>query len=174
MLDACVLINILASRRADEILTRSGYRFAICTVVSNESIYLRSSDPKALPEPVDLNALVHAKCLSVHGLEGSEEQALYVDYAAELDDGEAMTLALAFSRGLLVATDDRKARRIFLENTGDSTRLLSTTQVLKRWCESAALPPETIKELLREISVRGRFSPHSSDPEFLWWSKMIA
>ena len=174
MLDACVLINILASGRAQEILTNSEYEFAVCTVVSKESIYLRAVDPTGPPDAVDLNGLVQAKCLSVHGLQGNEEKALYVDYAADLDDGEAMSLALAFSRGFLVATDDRKARRIFLEDTGDAARLLSTTQIVKKWSEKTGLSAAEVRELLREISARGRFSPHSGDPEFSWWSKAIA
>jgi hypothetical protein len=173
MLDACVLINILASGRAQEILTSSGYSFGICTVVSKESIYLRASDPNAPPEAVDLSPLVQAGCLSVYGLAASEEQAAYINYAADLDDGEAMTLALASCRGFLVSTDDRKARRIFREDTGDAGRLLCTAQILKIWSQAARLTAPQIKELLLEIFTRGRFFPHSSDPEFAWWSKAI-
>lgn len=139
MLDACVLINILASGRPQEILANSGYSFGICTVVSKESLYLRASDPSAPPEAVDLNSLVQAKCLSVYGLAATEEQAAYINYAADLDDGEAMTLALASCRGFLVATDDRKARRIFWEDTGDPARLLSTAQILKMWSQAVGL-----------------------------------
>ena len=174
MLDACVLINILASGRAQDILTNSEHEFAVCMVVSKESIYLRSADPNVPREAVDLKRFVEAQCLRVYGLQGNEEEALYVDYATDLDDGEAMSLALAFSRGFLVATDDRKARRIFLDDTGDATRLLSTTQIVKAWSEKAELSAAETKQLLREISARGRFSPHSGDPEFLWWSKAIA
>lgn len=85
-----------------------------------------SRRPQCPPDTVELDSFVNSKCLTVYGLSGNEEQSLYIDYAADLDDGEAMTLALAFSRGFTVATDDRKARRIFLEDTGDTTRLLST------------------------------------------------
>jgi hypothetical protein len=173
MLDACVLINILASGRAEEILTNSEYGFGICTLVSKESIYLRAADPNAPPEPVDLEVFVGAKCLSVYGLAGDQEKTLYVDYAAELDDGEAMSLALASSRGFLVATDDRKARRIFYENTGDATRLLSTPQILRSWSRKAGLSAEELKKLLLEVSGRGRFLPHSGDPDFSWWSNAI-
>jgi len=37
--------------------------------------------------------------LTVYELSGDAEKELYVDCAAELDDGEAMSLALAYSRG---------------------------------------------------------------------------
>jgi len=173
ILDACVLINILASGRAHEILTGSGYNFGICTVVSKESIYLRTIDPNAPPEAVELDPFVKSKCLAIHGLSGDSEQALYVDYAADLDDGEAMTLALVFSRGFTMATDDRKARRIFLEDTGDVARLLSTPQILKNWSQGAGLTAGDLKILLLEVSRRGRFSPRSGDPDFAWWSKAV-
>ena len=84
-----------------------------------------------------------------------------------------MSLALAFSRGYTVATDDRKARRIFLADSGDVTRLLSTSQILKQWSEGARLTASELKKLLRVVSHRGRFSPRSDDPEFRWWSKAV-
>ena len=173
ILDACVLINILASGRAQEILTGCEYKFGICTVVSKKSIYLRAADPNAPPDTVDLEPFVKSKCLTVYALTGNQEQTLYVDYAADLDDGEAITLSLAFSRGFTVATDDRKARRIFLEDTGDMTRLLSTPQILKSWSPRAGLTAVELKKMLLEVSRRGRFSPHSGDPEFTWWSKAV-
>jgi hypothetical protein len=173
ILDACVLINILASGRAQEILTGCGYRFAISAVVSKESIYLRAIDPNAPAEAVELDPLVDSKCLAVHELSGGREQTLYVDYAADLDDGEAMTVALALSRGWIMATDDRKARRIFLQDTGDAGRLLSTVQILKNWSLAARLSTQELKNLLLQVSVRGRFSPRSDDPDFDWWSQAV-
>jgi hypothetical protein len=164
----------MASGRAEEILTGSEYAFGICTVVGKESIYLRASDSNAPPDEVKLNSFLELKCLSVYGLSGATEQSLYVDYAVDLDDGEAMTLALAFSRGYSMATDDRKARRIFLEKIGDATRLLSTAQILRGWSKKVGLPSGELKKLLLEVSRRGRFSPHSGDPDFLWWSKAVS
>jgi hypothetical protein len=72
-----------------------------------------------------------------------------------------------------VATDDRKARRIFLEDTGDVTRLLSTPQILKRWSPRAGLTAGELKKVLLEVSRRGRFSPPSGDPDFSRWSQSV-
>lgn len=173
ILDACVLINLLASGRAEEILSGSEYKFGISTVVSHESIYLRAADSNAPPDEVKLDLFVKSKCLTVYQLSGDKEQVLYVDYAADLDDGEAMTLALALSRGFSMATDDRKARRIFLEEIGDRTRLLSTAQILRSWSKKAGLTSGELKKLLLEVSRRGRYSPPSGDPDFSWWSKAV-
>jgi hypothetical protein len=173
ILDACVLINLLASGHAEEILSGSEFKFGICTVASSESIYLRATDLNVPPEEVKLDPFVKSKCLTVYALSGDAEQTLYVDYAADLDDGEAMTLALAFSRGFSMATDDRKARRIFLEEIGDATRLLSTARILRMWSKKAGLTSGELKKLLLEVSRRGRFSPPSGDPDFSWWSKAV-
>jgi hypothetical protein len=83
--------------------------------VKNESVYLRATDSSAPPEEVKLDRFVESSFLTVYELSGDTEKGLYVDYAAELDDGEAMSLALVHSRGLTLASDDRKARRIFME-----------------------------------------------------------
>ena len=45
-------------------------------------------------------------------LETPSEEASFVELAAVLDDGEAVTGAIALNRGHLVAIDDRKARRV--------------------------------------------------------------
>jgi predicted nucleic acid-binding protein len=173
VLDACVLINLLATGRAEEILSGSDHAFAICSVVRNESIYLRAADPSAPPEEVKLDGLVESGCLKVLGLSGNPEDALYIDYAGQLDDGEAMSLALAQSRGLFMATDDRKARRLFTEEVEDSRRLLSTAGILRSWSEKVGLERVELKKMLLDVSRRGRFFPQSGDPNFTWWSDAI-
>ena len=61
ILDACVLINLLASGRAEEILTGSEYKFGICTVASSESIYLRAAESNAPPDEVKLEPFSQIK-----------------------------------------------------------------------------------------------------------------
>ena len=173
ILDACVLINLLASGRAQDIMSVSEYQFGICSVVKNESIYLRSTESSAAPEEVKLDPYVECGSLTVYELSGDAEKELYVDYAAELDDGEAMSLALVYSRGFSIASDDRKARRLFMEEIADSKRLLSTSQIVKGWSEKAGLDPGDLKQVLTEVSRRGRFFPNSGDAYFAWWSKAM-
>jgi predicted nucleic acid-binding protein len=173
ILDACVLINLLASGRAQNIMSESGYQFGICSVVKNESIYLRATDSSAPPEEVKLDPYIESNRLTVYELSGDAEKELYVDYAAELDDGEAMSLALVHSRGFSMASDDRKARRLFMEEIADLKRLLSTSQILKDWSEKAGLDPAELKQVLTEVSRRGRFFPNSGDTHFAWWSKAM-
>jgi len=173
ILDACVLINLLATGRAQDIMSESGYQFGICSVVKNESIYLRATDSSAPPEEVKLDLYVESSRLTVYELSGDAEKELYIDYAAELDDGEAMSLALVCSRGFSMASDDRKARRLFMEEIPDLKRLLSTSQILKDWSEKIGLDSTELRQVLIEVSRRGRFFPNSGDTHFAWWSKAM-
>lgn len=155
-------------------MSESGYQFGICSVVKNESIYLRATDLNAPPEEVKLDAYLESKHLTALELSSDEEKELYVDYATQLDDGEAMSLALVYSRGFSMASDDRKARRLFTEEIGDLKRLLSTSQILKEWSEKARMNTAEVKQVLTDVSRRGRFFPNSGDAHFDWWSKAIA
>jgi hypothetical protein len=152
----------------------SRYQFGICSVVKNESIYLRARDLNAPPEAVKLDGYLESNHLTVFELSSDEEKELYVDYATQLDDGEAMSLALVYSRGFRLASDDSKARRLFAEEIEDAKRLLSTAQILKEWSEKAGMNAANLKQLLTDVSRRGRFFPNSGDTHFDWWSKAVA
>jgi predicted nucleic acid-binding protein len=170
ILDACVLINLLASGEVEGILRAAARESFICTAVEGESIYLRTEDPKAPLEHIDLKPLIDSGLLAVCDIEGSKEAELYVDYASALDDGEAMSLAIALSRGLVLATDERKARRLFIEAVGDITRLTSTSELLRRWAVAEGVPSERLKTALLQIEKRARYQPPAGDANHRWWA----
>lgn len=169
ILDACVLINLLASGEADGVLRAAARDSFICSAVEGESIYLRTEDPKSPLEPIDLRPLIESGLLTVCHVEGSQEAELYVDYASTLDDGEAMSLAIALSRGFTLATDERKARRLFLEAAPDASRLTSTSALLRRWAETEAVAPDRLKSALLNVVRRARYQPPADDPNYHWW-----
>lgn len=169
ILDACVLINLLASGEVEGILRAAARDSFICSAVEGESIYLRTEDPAAPLEAVDLGSLVASGLLTVCRLEGASEAELYVDYAGALDDGEAMSLAVALSRGFILATDERKARRLFLEAAADPLRLVSTSDLLRSWAEAEAARGGRLKEALLRIEKRARYQPPVTDANHQWW-----
>src|ERR1035441_2366386 len=99
-LDSSVLLNILATARADEVLRTFDAGVGLCTAVVAETLFLRSENPSDAPERILLDPLIGAGLLQRHDLESDDEKAMYVQLAADLDDGEAMTLAIAHQRGL--------------------------------------------------------------------------
>jgi len=168
ILDTCILINLLASDKIEGVLSASARQTFICSVVQRESIYLRSEDSRVPRIQVDLQALINSGLLTPCSAQTDKEIELYVDYASLLDDGEAMSLAIALSRGYLLATDERKARRLFLEASGDPIRLISTSSLLRRWAQDHC-SPVSLKECLVKIERRARYQPPSTDENYQWW-----
>ena len=83
--------------------------------VRSEALSIRKPDPEdaslLVSSPIDVATMISDGLLKECGLEAGAETDIYVEFAAQVDDGEASCLAIAKTRGWLVATDDRKARR---------------------------------------------------------------
>jgi predicted nucleic acid-binding protein len=175
ILDACVLINLLASGEAESIIRVAAEEFRICEVVEKETIYLRSDDPQEETfEAVQIAPLKDAGLLSVCAVENPIEEVLYVNYASQVDDGEAMSIAIAETRGYKIATDDRKARRIFLEATGAPDRLIWTSDLVRKWAEQENISPEKLKSTLLSIRQRATFFPPKRDANHNWWMSNLS
>lgn len=168
ILDTCVLINLLASDEADAILRSLGVDCHVCAAVSRETMYLRSEGLQGQREPIDLSPLFASGMLHLCDLQGQAEEDLYVGYAADLDDGEAMSLAISQSRGYYLATDDRKTRKLARE-TGLNIVLLTTAEILRVWAERNKPVPAALATAIRRISSRARFVPSPEDPNYSWW-----
>lgn len=108
VLDASVVINLLATGRPWEILSRQGASAVVPEQVVAEvrrcPVTKKAFDDKRHPLRISPNVSVEA--LSIAELD------LFVDLAAFMGDGEAASIALAVSRNLSIAIDDRRARKI--------------------------------------------------------------
>jgi len=173
ILDTCVLINLLASEVIREIIRAAEEDFAICRLVKTEAVYLRPTGiSEVQAEPISLDDLVDSGDLKLVDIETETEQSLYVDYAARLADGEAMTMALARAREYHLATDDRRARSIFAQSTNQMV-MLSTSEIMRRWLDPEKPHEAHIVEVLCRIRDRARFKPPRDDPNFEWWMTII-
>jgi predicted nucleic acid-binding protein len=171
VLDTCVLINLLATGRMAEMLQVVAPSCLVCSAVSRESLYLRSADPEEKPEPVNLSTFFESGTLQSCDVEASAEEELYVAYALELDDGEAMSLAIAQSRDFALATDERKARRVISEDASGLV-LISTAEIVHAW--SANADRSDVVAAARSIEVRARFRPAPADPLLDWWRGLVS
>src|ERR1019366_1772259 len=138
----------------------------VCPAVSEESLYLRPFEAEGRPEPVDLQKLIAAGILTPCQMEEGTEVDLYVAYAEDLDDGEAMSLAVAQSRHLALVTDERKALRLARENAPELS-LITTTEIIHTWAEGKE--PSEVIAVVHSILTRARFRPADSDPLAPWW-----
>jgi len=169
--DASVLINLVASGAASEILGGCGLEFQVCTDVIHEVKVLRDRETGE-EHAIDLEPLFATNLLTRIEPETDEEFELLVDYSALLEagDGEAMCFALAESRGHPIAIDDERAiRRAKRRNPNFKT--LGTLEILILWQELNKVTNERMGQLLRSIFRFARFRPAVSHPRCAWWQR---
>jgi predicted nucleic acid-binding protein len=170
-IDTCCLIDLLASGHAEAILRACGHAWHLPVPVQDEVQFVRQPDPgnasKFITVPVDLTGLISVGVLAVCQPDDRAELDLFTQYATLFrSDGEAMCLALAQSRGWLIATDDRKAIRI-----GQQAGLivLSSPQLMKMWADNAHPDQPTLVKALKDIEILAQFRPSEMMLECQWW-----
>ncbi len=176
LLDASCLLNLYATERFGVIASSLREHVAVADyVVDQEALYVRRRPSADAPEeqaPVDLSPLVPDGVVEVMRLERPEEEATFVSLAALMDDGEAVTGALALHRGCSVATDDRKARRV-LGQRAPTVPLVSTLDLLSQWAEATSIPAPELRTAMECMRSGASYVPGPRDPRFEWWREVV-
>lgn len=165
--DSSVLLNLLAADCLASIAAATGWQFAICPAVRDEAKKLRDAGTGEMVD-VELTPLITSGLLQLLELSGDEEQTLYVEQAVVVDDGEAMSIAIAAHRHLELAIDDKQAanhaRRRFPQ-----LHLWSTPEILKHWSDTGSVHVQTVGAAIRLIELRARYFPARTHPLADWW-----
>jgi hypothetical protein len=170
VIDACCLIDLLSSGQAEAILRAAGHSWHLPDAGQGEVHYIRQRDPvqpgSFINVPADLTLLIASGLLTACQPDDPQEQARFVHYAmAFRSDGEAMCLALAESRGWVVATDDRKAIRV----AGSAgLTVISCPQIVRAWADATQPDPVLLAGVLADIQTLARFVPITTMPEAAW------
>ena len=176
LLDACCLLNLYATGRFRDIALAQQHRLGVADyVLEQESLYVWRPGLGEMGEervPVDLASIVEEGVIQVLRLEHQDEEAIFVDLAALLDDGEAITGALALYRGFAVATDDGKARRV-LGDLAPAVSLVSTLELMKQWPETSSLAPAELRAAMLAMKSGASYVPTESDPLYEWWQTVV-
>lgn len=175
ILDACSLLNLYASRYLESILKSRAGQFFIVEQVRQESLYIRKSSESAAGfeyEPVILEPYCQSGLIKLVSLESEDEIRLFVELAAQLDDGEAATIAVAIKRQMAFVTDDRKAMRIF-EQQNPATRGLSTLEIIREWHEQENNDPLLTQTALQNILRYANYKPGKNHLLFEWWNELL-
>jgi predicted nucleic acid-binding protein len=173
LLDACAVVNLYATRCMGPILAAVNGPVAIVDVVAREAQFVfrgGAGDDAREREPVDLQLFVNDGLLAVIATEIEEELLTFVDLAVEIDEGEAMTAALAIHRGCVVVTDDRKASRVM---TARGVSLRGSLDLIRLWSEGAAPTAETLRGALIDLRQRGNYEPARSHALRVWWEDVL-
>lgn len=168
VLDADVLMNLLATDRLDEILAANGARGLVCPKTRAEAIYLNPRAPGNPRDGIDLAPDLAAGALLVTDLT-ADEVATFVGFATEVDDGEAQALAVALRRRLAVATDDRRARGLAARQR-IATR--TTPDLVFEWARSGGRNADEQRQAIVDIETRARFRPKPTDANWPEWRRM--
>jgi len=164
VIDADVLMNIVATGRAHEILAAGGGAL-LCPQVEAEVLYLEADDEMSPPEPIDLGPLIASGVLERVSMSRSEVD-LFVQFAAEVDDGEAQVIAVAVERAGLPATDDRRARRLAINRRDE---VVGTPEILKHWSDASGAGVEEVRVAIERVERRAHFRPRRDHPLAAWW-----
>jgi len=174
ILDACCLINLFASGSVRSIIESCEGEFYVSNQARGESLTIRQPDSKdaslLVPVPIDLSELIADGTVKECRVEGEAEHRSYVEFAAQLDDGEASCLAIAKSRGWLVATDDRKAIRWA---SAAGIKVITTPELVELWAKASNSTNDDIAKVIRAIERFARFRPRNASPRHDWWTAII-
>ena len=176
ILDACCLLNLYATDRLREIAMALPHQLVVADyVLEREALYVWLPDSTGGSEDrasIDVSLLIDEGLITVVCLDNRGEEALFVDLATSVDDGEAVTGALALCRGYLVATDDHKARRV-LSGHSQAVGLVSTLELVKAWAEAGAVSGSELRHALEAIRSGASYLPGERDPLYEWWRETM-
>lgn len=172
IVDACCFINLYATGDIRSFLADLGWTWHIPSVALAESIYIRATDAngEVTHQLIESQTYIDEKLLVPVDVQSGEEAELYVRLAGDLDDGEAMALAIAKRRGWMLATDDRKAKKFA---GGLGVPVITTPELMQRWAETAKIRPAKLKTLLSNIESHARFAPAEDAVGYDWWMAQI-
>lgn len=124
VLDACCIFNFYVSGHFLEILQAINDQFYVTIVVQEKELQkLQKMKNDDNQEMNVLEMAIAEELLNVIDFESEEEAELFVNYAFQIDDGEAASCAIAVSRGWAIATDDRRAIS-FIKSEVSSVKIL--------------------------------------------------
>jgi predicted nucleic acid-binding protein len=174
IIDCCSLLNLLTGWRNLESLGELGVTWHICDAVRNETEYVKEYDETGGKRivPIDISSLLDSGIMNTVKPETDAEYADYVNYAMEIDDGEAQAIAIAKHRKFVLLSDDRRAVRFAIRpDIGVPTT--TTPEILKAWADLSEQNQARLYEIIPRISDLAKFSPRSDSPLRDWWLRHL-
>lgn len=152
ILDACCAITRYESGQMEAILRATGQHVTLASYVHE----------------VEIRPIIDAGTIVVVSPRNEIEENTYVNFAVELDDGEAITGAIAVHRNWAIATDETKATAYF-SRVAPQLQIASTPDLIKHWVENAKPSQQEVGEVLQRIEVGARYQPRQSHLLYEWW-----
>ncbi len=170
IIDCCSLINIFTGWGGLSELSTLDGTWHICEAVLNEVEYTREYDMFGKPVlmPLDINPFKNNLLLPTT-IHGEAEMGDYIDFASEMDDGEAQALAIAKHRGFILLSDDNKAVKV-ARRPEVAVKTISTVDILRAWAGKNPANEMRLPGVIKRITTLARFSPKISSVDYPWWN----
>jgi predicted nucleic acid-binding protein len=175
ILDACVLVNLYCGWGGIQELETFGSSWSIGLTALGEAKYVRDFDPNGglLKLPLNIQTMNAVESLNVLSIDSAAENDSLVEFAMDLDDGEAEALSLARHRKLVLVTDDRPVVRV-ASAAHFAVSTIGTPDVLMEWVKLNPDSRARLPEVVRRISILGPFQLRKSSTHYAWWQAQLA
>lgn len=170
IIDCCSLINLFTGWGGLAELATLGSQWHLCEAVVVEAEYTREygEDGHPILVPLNFSKLIGDRLILAVAPVSDEELNDYLDFASEVDDGEAQALAIARHRGFTLLTDDRRA--IALAARAEiQVPTISTAEILRIWVELNPAHEQKLSRIIARIEELARFSPRRNSSDYEWW-----
>ena len=175
VIDACGLINLLATRREIEVAGALGLRLVIPRVAAEQVGYLWTppDDEGAQTKVVaNFEALIRQGRLVVQEIEDDAVVDALVTLATQIDDADAACIALAGVLQRPLVTDDKKARGI-AQRTFPAMELMSSLSLLHDASRALGWSDTVLRQVAFDVYHRGNFDPPRADPLADWYRALL-
>ncbi len=174
VIDACVMINLLATSLELELTQAIGRVWLMNQKAREETLFLDSppdAEGRRERTVADLSRLEGSGHLKVRPLDADWTDA-FVRCAEHLPDADASSVALAGALKLPLATDDPKERRV-AEALFPGIQLHSTLELLHDASVALGLPERELKRVASDLRWRGNFLPPKRDAYRDWYHELL-
>lgn len=172
--DACVLLNLLASRRAADLLRGLDTSLIVSPLAAAQVQYLAGppdDDGRPTREPVSLTALAASGHVEVMAIPPAAMD-LFVRCAADVHEADASSIALAFGFGVPLATDDGLERKVATREA-PGLKIVGTLALVREASAAIGMENEVLVQAARDLRFRGNFLPPKQDPDRDWYQKLL-
>lgn len=161
ILDGCCIINLCASGKMEAIVESLPASVFIAE-------YVREKELLSIANEEELQLLLSSGLILTASPNSEIEENTFVNLAVHMDDGEAMSAAIALSRGWAIGTDDKGAISIFKRQRLD-IRVISTLDMIKHWAVAASVSFNAVQTALNGVRTLGKYEPGPGHHLYKWW-----
>ena len=178
ILDATSVTNLCACGHLHDICDVIGKQFFVASHVQREARYLYGQPARVLEdkpnELIDWGFITMGQLITTTDPHSEEELATWISLVAMgLEEGDALTCALAHHRRWILASDNEHTL-IWLHSNLPELSVITTLDLVQEWNKLATPSIEILLDSLWGMKDRGSYEPHHAHYLHDWWVAMLS